>query len=328
MKKASVVVPVCNGEDIIGRCLDSMMIQTFKDFEVIVVDDGSTDSTKQIVHRYMEEMDNVKYFYLEQRHGTAGARNYGVAQSESDFIIFTDDDAYAEPDWIERILLSFENEKVGAVTGETKNDGLSIFPWMFTPLSPKCVMCNMAFRKSVIDAIGGLDENFGVLGSDVDLSMRVRDLGYEIADAPDAIVYHPAKEFSLKKLISRADRYKHNNLLYKKYPEDLQNYGFLLRPYVGGFSICGIMSLILLAATMYTLTVNSAYTIAFLGALLVVSWIAFMVYGYKICIVCNDKSQIITFGMKNRTFFTLLYFMPLVLFNRIIGTIKYKKFLF
>jgi glycosyltransferase involved in cell wall biosynthesis len=110
----SIIVPVHNGAKFIAEALQSIFNQTFKDYEIIVIDDGSTDETRQIVEKYR---DSVAYFYQENA-GAGVARNLGVEKTCGDFIAFLDADDYWTVDKLEKqynYLLA--NNEVDAVFG-------------------------------------------------------------------------------------------------------------------------------------------------------------------------------------------------------------------
>jgi len=109
----SVIIPAYNEESTIESCLKSLLNQTIeKDtYELIVVDDGSTDSTPEIIKRYP-----VKLFRQENS-GPATARNLGAKNSSGEIILFTDADCIADPNWIEEMISPFIDEEVIAVKG-------------------------------------------------------------------------------------------------------------------------------------------------------------------------------------------------------------------
>lgn len=97
-KKVSVIVPVYNSEEHIRRCLDSIVSQTLKEIEVIVVDAASVDGTERIVKEYLEEYkDKIIYIKIEEAN-RAAARNKGVTKAQGSFLMFVDSDDYLEPE--------------------------------------------------------------------------------------------------------------------------------------------------------------------------------------------------------------------------------------
>lgn len=92
--KFSVVIPVYNREKELPKCIESVLNQTYKDFEIIVVDNGSTDNTKVIVQNYIDQDMRVKYFWQENSGSPAGSRNTGILKSLGEWIAFLDSDDY------------------------------------------------------------------------------------------------------------------------------------------------------------------------------------------------------------------------------------------
>lgn len=103
MAKLSVIVPVYNVENYLRRCLDSILQQTYKDIEIIVVDDGSIDDSAQIIKQYVEENSNIIAIYSSNK-GVSHARNLGIQHSNGEYIIFVDSDDYILPTFCEKML--------------------------------------------------------------------------------------------------------------------------------------------------------------------------------------------------------------------------------
>ncbi|MBQ6568841.1 MAG: glycosyltransferase family 2 protein [Clostridia bacterium] len=110
MPEVSVIVPVYNAEKYLKRCLDSLLNQTFTDFEVIMVDDGSTDRSFNICSYYARE--DLRFHAVRvPSGGVSSARNTGIGYSHGKYLAFCDSDDYVEPDWMERMYaLSVGNE--------------------------------------------------------------------------------------------------------------------------------------------------------------------------------------------------------------------------
>ncbi len=95
MAKVSVIVPVYNVEQYLEKCFDSLKNQTLKDLEVIIVNDGSTDSSQNIIDKYVKENTNFKS-YIKPNGGLSDARNYGLQYVTSPYVAFLDSDDYVE----------------------------------------------------------------------------------------------------------------------------------------------------------------------------------------------------------------------------------------
>ena len=100
MPKISVIVPIFNGEKYLCRCIDSILYQTFDDFELILINDGSSDNCAAICNEYMEKDTRIKVIHQENR-GVSAARNAGLDIANGDYISFVDSDDYVYPQYLE-----------------------------------------------------------------------------------------------------------------------------------------------------------------------------------------------------------------------------------
>jgi glycosyltransferase involved in cell wall biosynthesis len=195
----SVVVPVFNGEATIAACIDSLMGSDYPAgrFEVVVVDNRSTDRTAAILAGYGERIVLTR----EATRGPAAARNRGVRAASGEIVAFTDADCTVDPDWLIRLTGPLNDPSVGIVGGrilsrrpcnavelfgETIHDHSKAIG-VFKP--PYVISMNWASRRSVLVDAGLFDEAF-LRCEDVDLSQRILRLGYRIVYAPAAVVYH------------------------------------------------------------------------------------------------------------------------------------------
>lgn len=101
--KLSVIVPIFNVEKYLDKCLDSLNTQIFRDFEVLLINDGSTDNSKNIALKYVEKNDQFKYFE-KPNGGLSDARNYGVKFASGDFLAFIDSDDYVDKYMFEKMI--------------------------------------------------------------------------------------------------------------------------------------------------------------------------------------------------------------------------------
>lgn len=104
----SVIVPCYNVAEFLGECVDSLLAQTYKNLEIILVDDGATDNTGEIAKRYAQNNTNVQYVYRENG-GLSAARNTGIDNSKGEYVAFIDSDDYVEPNYIERLYSAIKD---------------------------------------------------------------------------------------------------------------------------------------------------------------------------------------------------------------------------
>jgi glycosyltransferase involved in cell wall biosynthesis len=194
----SVVVCSYNGARTIGECLYHLSKLNYPNYEIIVVDDGSTDNTAEIAQQY-----KVRLIQTENR-GLSAARNTGREHANGEIIAYIDDDAYPDPDWLNYYNVAFRNASHALIGGPNLspvND-----PWVAqcvarSPGGPNHVLltdtlaehvpgCNMAFRKSRLEEIDGFDPMFHTAGDDVDVCWRIQEKGWTVGFAPSAVVWH------------------------------------------------------------------------------------------------------------------------------------------
>ncbi len=232
MMRYSVIVPAYNASNTIGDCLSALVNQSISMdvYEVIVVDDGSTDRTGEITKRFP-----VKYLW-QTNHGPATARNHGAREAAGEIILFTDSDCVPVNNWIEEMAKPLENSEVVAVKGAYKTSQKSYtarfaqveFEERFEMLK-KADSIDMvdtysaAFRRNIFWEAGGFDESFPVANNeDTDLSYKLSRLSYKMVFNPDAIVYHLNHPDSIKKYARlKFWRGYWRMVVYKRYPDKM-----------------------------------------------------------------------------------------------------------
>jgi glycosyltransferase involved in cell wall biosynthesis len=115
MPEISVIVPVYNVEKYLHRCVDSILAQSFSNFELILVDDGSTDNSGKICDEYAQKYDNIKVYHINNK-GVSYARNYGIKKAAGEYILFCDSDDTVLEGWIETLLKAIKKNNSAWVT--------------------------------------------------------------------------------------------------------------------------------------------------------------------------------------------------------------------
>ena len=202
--KYSVIVPVYNRIDEVRDLLESLVCQTQKNFEVIIVEDGSTEPCEEIVDNYYGSF-HLKYFY-KSNEGRSIARNYGIERASGRYFIFFDSDCVIPPDYfaiLDRELAKRPLDAFGgpdaahssftptqkaisfAMTSFLTTGGIrggKVQMEKFTPRS-----FNMGYSREVYERVGGFREMFS---EDIDMSTRIRQAGFSIGLIHPAHVYH------------------------------------------------------------------------------------------------------------------------------------------
>ncbi|HJU28471.1 MAG TPA: glycosyltransferase, partial [Candidatus Binataceae bacterium] len=225
--KASVIVPAFNAEATLGACLESLGHLNYPDYETIVVDDGSGDSTAKIA-----EAAGVRTLKLEHR-GLAAARNAGIAASDGRIVAFIDADACADRDWLYHLVETITRCDAIAAGGRNfapENTSTTAAAIAAAPGEPREVRagddrlaqvcgCCMALDKAKFPSAEVFDPAFTAAGDDVDLSWRLREIGVDLAYAPAAVVMHERRR-TIGAYLAQQRGYGHaEGLLFRKYPE-------------------------------------------------------------------------------------------------------------
>ena len=121
MPKVSVIVPVYNVEKYLSKCLDSLVNQTLKDIEIIVVNDGTKDNSQSIIDKYKKKYSKKIKSYIKENGGLSSARNYGLKYAKGNYIAFVDSDDYVDLKMFERMYSEAKNNKFDIVVCDTIN---------------------------------------------------------------------------------------------------------------------------------------------------------------------------------------------------------------
>lgn len=216
-KTVSIIIPVWNGQETIGRCIASLLGQTFpRDrTQIIVVDNGSTDRTVEIVRRF----DGV-LLVEEPVASSYRARNSGLAHATGDLIAFTDADCEPAPRWIEAGVAATEQDQtIGVAAGHVElvpvPDGPSsktarLFEQMFAFRQEDAarlghsVTANWMSPRSVFEQIGKFDPDLKS-GGDWQLSAKIAEAGLAVRYVPEMLVYHPTRS-TIGELVAKRRR--------------------------------------------------------------------------------------------------------------------------
>ncbi len=228
----SVVMCIRNVEISIGACIKSILEQTFENFEIVIIDDFSTDNTKKIIEKFNN--GRIKYFRNPEWFGISKSRNIGVQQAIGDYIFFTDGDCTVSRNWISEGLRFFKLPDCVGVEGK-----IYYVSKDFEPTFSDCILenrnggnfmtGNMAYKKEVMKEVGGFDEKLDYL-EDRDIALRVMKYG-RILFNPIMIVYHPRVILTPKRYLKVATRARNRVYLFKKNGDETFLLGRILFPF-------------------------------------------------------------------------------------------------
>jgi GT2 family glycosyltransferase len=226
--KVSVVVASYNGGRTLKTCLESLTHLNYPDYEVILVDDGSTDNTREIAEAY-PNVRNIRQPNL----GLSGARNTGINAATGEVVAFTDSDCRADEDWLHYLIGDLLNGGFAGIGGHNflpPEDSSVAASVMVSPGGPSHVMltdreaehvpgCNMAFYKFALLELGGFDPVFRKAGDDVDVCWRLLERGYKLGFSPAGFVWHYRRSTVAAYLKQQAGYGEAEALLAHKHPE-------------------------------------------------------------------------------------------------------------
>ncbi|MEI6151987.1 MAG: glycosyltransferase family 2 protein [Chitinophagia bacterium] len=243
---ASIIIPNWNGEDYIHECLDSLKKQTYKNFEVIVVDNGSTDSSISIIR---SNYPAVKIKKLSYNTGFAVAVNIGIKMSKAKYIVLMNNDTYADKNWLKALVGEMDKTNYGFAASKmlfydkrdyinTAGDEITKYGWAkqsgygfkdgpsfsknkeIFSASGGSVM----IRNSIFKEVGYFDEKFFAYLEDVDWCFRAQLMGYKGVFVSASIIFHHVSA-TTKKLSTLGEYLTVRNtlaMIYKNFPNRLK----------------------------------------------------------------------------------------------------------
>lgn len=241
--KATIVIPNYNGKHFMQPCLQSLQDQTSSDFEILVVDNHSTDGSLE----YMQEFyPNIRVIALDQNYGFSRAVNEGIRHSQTPYVILLNNDTTVDKYYVEAMINAIEkSSRIFSVSSkmiqmyhpeliDSAGDLYTLLGWgicrgtgrpvsNYTEMDQIFTACAGAaiYRKSIFDEIGYFDESHFAYLEDIDIGYRAKIYGYLNMYCPDALVYHVGSGTSGSKYNSFKVKLSARNsiwLIYKNMP--------------------------------------------------------------------------------------------------------------
>lgn len=207
--KFTLIIPTHNRKDLLRACLRAATTQNHGDFEIILVDDASSDGTDALVKA---EYPQINYLHLDVNRGPAAARNRGIAAARGEVLVFTDDDCLLPPEFLSALEVGYRQYPAAAGVGgylEPPQDLVTSNPWARYEVyvthqiykagsepvlggmgCPAGGTNSMSYYKRILDEAGGFDESFPVPGGeDTDLKRRIVDAGHQVLYLPLKVIH-------------------------------------------------------------------------------------------------------------------------------------------
>jgi GT2 family glycosyltransferase len=228
--EVSVILPSHNGARTIGAQLEALARQEWPgEWELVFVDNCSTDDTRAIVESYRDRLPSLRVVAAEDQPGISYALNSGIAEARGSSIVVCNDDDEVAPGWLAAMAEALRHHEAVAgrldhsrheswateVRGRPQTNGLP--EWGFLPYLPFAFGMTIGVRRDVHEAIGGFDEDLSPAGEDMDYSWRLQLDGREIRFVPEAVTHYRMRD-DLRGLWRQAYNYGVGNVLvYKKH---------------------------------------------------------------------------------------------------------------
>ena len=240
MPKVSIIMPVYNVEKYLSKSIESVVSQTLKDIELIIVNDGSTDNSKMIIDQYLTKYNNILYFEKENG-GLSSARNYGIKYATGEYIAFLDSDDYVEPKMYEEMYNVAKNENADMVEcnfiweypNKQKEDiGQLYFSKKEAIEKARVVAWNKLIRKHIIEK-NKIEFPEGLRYEDVEFFYKVLPYLNNISFVKKCFVHYIQREDSIAntqnirtkeifKILDNVINFYKEKKIYEKYKEELE----------------------------------------------------------------------------------------------------------
>ncbi len=289
--EVAVVVPVYNGRATLPACLESIFAQSLPPRAVYVVDNGSTDGTREWLEAVSRREPRVRVVG-ERRRGSAAARNAGVrcalGEGRRELVAFTDADCVPDRVWLESLCRGFDHPRIGAVTGSIRPlvTGTLVGRYLglsaFDPAARDRLACSVALEEGVaggntcvrvraLEDVGPFDESF-LVAQDWELGLRFLKAGWWLRYTSAAVVYHRHAERTVRDLLRLAARYA------RGYPAVLRRH-FPRRLFFSAFGHRVVCPSPFPVSVRLTSPGKAALALGLVGLLWPPAWLGLGVYG-------------------------------------------------
>ena len=221
VKRVSAIVPTYNRDFVLENTIVSLLEQTHPLFEIIIVDDNSTDKTKELVKKYQKSHKQIKYIKNEKNLNPAGSRNKGLEVAKGEIILFTDSDCFVPKDWLKKMVGEYNNKEVIGVGGylePAKNNWVANLERLQNKYllkigkervegkqeCPTGYTSSMTYKTEVLKRVKGFNQDL-ISGEEIDLKKRICQGEGKIVFLPEPVIHLESYdlEYLLDRLLNR-----------------------------------------------------------------------------------------------------------------------------
>ena len=239
MKKVSIIIPCFNQGEWIKEAVESAVNQTYKNVEIVIINDGSTDNSEDVIHSLCEKYPDIVFINEKENHGVVYARNKAIQMTSAEYILPLDADDKIAPSYVEKaVKILEENPNIGIVYSRARIFGIKNKEWKLAEFSREdilyknCIFSSALFRKRDFEKIGGYKEYMKDGWEDWDLWLSFIEAGFEVHRIDEVLFfYRKYKQASRSDLLKNKDLMLYSNIFKHHLNLYLNSDNFIKRVY-------------------------------------------------------------------------------------------------
>ncbi len=225
MKKVSVIMPCYNKAEYVEEAIESVLKQTYNNIEIIVVNDGSTDNSSEVIKSISDRNENIIFFDEKENRGVVWARNFGIAKATGEFILPLDADDTIQPTFIEKAVRILERNSKMVIScknvfDKDANDNKGLIDTQKIVLGDEIFVCTSMFRKTDFEEVGGYKEIFNKIGcEDFELYVNFISKGYKFYKINERLFNYRRNTNKNRTSIQLSNSFKIKKKIVELYPD-------------------------------------------------------------------------------------------------------------
>lgn len=225
MKKVSVIMPCYNKAEYVEEAIESVLKQTYNNIEIIVVNDGSTDNSSEVIKSISDRNENIIFFDEKENRGVVWARNFGIAKATGEFILPLDADDTIQATFIEKAVRILERNSKMVIScknvfDKDANDNKGLIDTQKIVLGDELFVCTSMFRKTDFEEVGGYKEIFNKIGcEDFELYVNFISKGYKFYKINERLFNYRRNTNKNRTSIQLSNSFKIKKKMVELYPD-------------------------------------------------------------------------------------------------------------